>query len=528
MRTTPQLEEARRAQPIVGRALARHTRGGIALRLFLTCWLLYALHFATNVVRELYPVLSLGDHLSFDVSEYVGLHPDIFEFEGRGAFINNNPGASIMGALPYLLARPLIDPVVARVRAARGPDATPPTYETEHTNSRAFFREAYRRGLDVKLGLAAAVTQALLMAPLSALSVVLIFYLLLWRGVARRPALGLALLYAFATPIFYRTAQLNQNLLISHAALFAFVLLWRPWAGGERPARPHFFPAGLLAGWCVVLDYSGLVALLALGGYALLRWWALPAERRGWGGPLAFGGGVALAGAVLLAYQWSAFGHPLYPAQRYMPPTPFSVYGYNGMTLPQLDLLLLTAAGPRFGLFTSAPLLLLALGASAWWGGNQLVGRHELAYILFFSVALFLFTAANQFGRLQFNTGVRYIVPIVPPLFLLAASVLLRLPSRLAVAVGLVSTYWSWVLAMYRDVEYGLGIFEGFVHIPREGLQLPWVATFERMGYLPPGLLATPLLLGAALALAALWLVRLPRWPLRPRHTGVPGWQTEG
>ena len=70
---------------------------GVALRLFVTCWMLYVLHFATNTVREIYPALSLGDHLSFDVSEYVGFHPDIFEIPGRGAFINNNPGASIVG-----------------------------------------------------------------------------------------------------------------------------------------------------------------------------------------------------------------------------------------------------------------------------------------------------------------------------------------------------------------------------------------------------------------------------------------------
>jgi len=45
-----------------------------ALRLFLTCWLVYALHFATNIVREIYPAVSLGDRLTFDVSEYAGLH----------------------------------------------------------------------------------------------------------------------------------------------------------------------------------------------------------------------------------------------------------------------------------------------------------------------------------------------------------------------------------------------------------------------------------------------------------------------
>src|SRR5262245_36849401 len=67
------------------------SRRSVALRLFATCWLVYVLHFATNTVREIYPALTLGDHLSFDLSEYLGFHPDIFEIPGRGAFINNNP-----------------------------------------------------------------------------------------------------------------------------------------------------------------------------------------------------------------------------------------------------------------------------------------------------------------------------------------------------------------------------------------------------------------------------------------------------
>ena len=61
------------------RPLWRFSTRGVAVRLFLTCWLIYGLHFATNTVREIYPALSLGDHLSFNVSEYSGLHGH-FEF----------------------------------------------------------------------------------------------------------------------------------------------------------------------------------------------------------------------------------------------------------------------------------------------------------------------------------------------------------------------------------------------------------------------------------------------------------------
>src|SRR5512135_608220 len=114
-----------------GPASWRFSMRGVAVRLFFTCWLVYALHFATNTVREIYPALSLGDHLRFDVSDYIGLHPHIFEIPGRRAYINNNRGASIVGGVPYALARPVIERVVDRVQQARAASGmTAPVYDT--------------------------------------------------------------------------------------------------------------------------------------------------------------------------------------------------------------------------------------------------------------------------------------------------------------------------------------------------------------------------------------------------------------
>src|SRR5262249_15769301 len=155
------------------------------------------------------------------------LHPDIFEIPGRGAFINNNPGASILAAIPYALARPVIDPVVQRVqrqRAAAGVGAQA-EYDSPWPLAREFYRKARERGLDIKFGLAGGVMQTLSMAPLSALSVVVMYHILRALTTSPRAAVMLALVYAFATPVFYRAAQLNQNLLVCHCALFAFAAL---------------------------------------------------------------------------------------------------------------------------------------------------------------------------------------------------------------------------------------------------------------------------------------------------------------
>lgn len=487
----------------------RFATRGIAIRLFITCWLVYGLHFATNTVREIYPALSLGDHLSFDVSEYLGLHPDIFEVPGRGVFINNNPGASMLAAIPYALSRPVTDRIVQHVRRVRAanPAAGPGEYDSEYPMAREFYREAYERGLDVKFGLAAGVMQAFCMAPLSALSAALMFYILVSLTSLPRASLALSILYAIATPVFYRTAQLNQNLLLSHFALIAFALLWRPWDDPSHLRRPRYLLAGLCCGWAVVLDYSGLVVLLVLSIYGLVRRTSLPEELKLRRDIWQFALGVALCGVFLLAYQWRAFGNPFFPAQTYMPPAAFTGYGYRGMDWPHVDLLWRTAFDLRFGLFVSAPLLLLALYVPGWFKSRlRLVGRREMWCIVILSLSFFLFCAANQYTRMQFNTGVRHIVPVVPFLFLLAAGVLLRMPRLMAVVIGILTSYWSWCLAMYRDVEQGSGVLESLRHITFEGFRLPWLVTIERMGYLSRGSVA-PLLLLASAMVIAIWTV---------------------
>ena len=482
----------------------------LAVRIFLVCWLVFSMHFATNTVRELYPAMSLGDRLSFDVSEYAGLHHDIFEIPGRGTFINNNTGASIIGAVPYTLFRPVTDRIVERVQKARAEDprAAPLKYETIYPLAQEFYERSRAKGLDVKFGLAAGVTQAFAMAPISALGVVVMFWIMLALTQNTRLSVLLALLYAFATPIFYRTAQLNQNVLLANFALFSFALLWRPWQQEAAKKRPLYFAAGLCCGWTVVLDYSGVIAVAVLSGYAFACWLSASTDERRVFDLMKFAAGVSLCGMVLMGYQWSSFGNPILPAQSYMPPANFTDLGYRGFSFPQPDLLFQTAFGMRYGLFTSAPILILAFAIPVWLRKQtRILERRELALVLLFAVLFFIFCAANQYGRMQFNTGVRHIVPVVPFLFILVANVLIRMPKTIAILLSALATYWSWCLVMYRDVEQGSGIFEAVRHVTLEGFRLPWLTTLERMGFVQNAWATTALLLLAAVAVVLIWSI---------------------
>jgi hypothetical protein len=322
-----------------------------------------------------------------------------------------------------------------------------------------------------------------------------------------RKALWLALLYAFGTPIFFRSAFLNQNAILAHAVLLAYVV-----AAGLRPRSPvepisprNAAAAGLLLGLGLLCDYSAAPLCAAFGGWIIYEGWkgdrpAVHAVRAATACILGALGPVLL----LLGYQWLAFGNPLLPAQAYMPPTQFSARGWNGFFWPEPALLLQNLLDPRFGLFVFCPLLAAGLAAPLLRRRPGGPSASELWLIMTASAALYIFNSSVQFAYLQFNTGVRYLVPAVPLLFFAAVPVLLRLPRIALWSLVLPTLAISWSVAMARE-DVPLSLARIFLH----GFELPWLTVLEKMssGYIPwlaTGTSPLPLFL---LAGAVLWLL---------------------
>ncbi len=487
--------------------------GGIAIRIFLTCWLVYVLHFATNTVREIYPALAIGDHFSFRVDEYAHMHPDLFEKEGYGWHIGNNPGASMLAAIPYALFRPVIDRIVDRVQESRkaGGQIEPPKYNSPWPMAREFYKEAWRRGYDIKFGLAAFIMQSMCMAPISALGVVVMFFLLRLIFQSDKIALWLSLLYAFGTPVFFRTGYLNQNLMLGHFTFMGFVAMWNP-AGSDRwSTKWRFFLGGLAGGAAVLFDYSGIVFLLGLFFYGIARRLQSSSKSDAIRHGCWYVLGTLSPILLLWFYQWKSFGHPFLPGQHWMPPVEWIELGYRGYGWPQLELLPALAFDYRFGLFVSSPIMLLALFAPLLRRStSRSLPVLESVFILVLFVGLWVFFSGSNYTRLQFNTGIRYMAPILPFLFLPATVVLMRLPSLVIYFVAVLSVTESWCLAMYRDVERGLGILEPILNVLSGGFQLPWLTTLSRMSgqygeYFTTGVSPLPLFVLTSTILYGIW-----------------------
>src|SRR4051794_2363776 len=248
---------------------------GIAIRLFFTCWIVYCTHVATNTVREIYLALAIGDHFSFRVDEYANMHADLFEKKGFGWHIGANPGGSMLGAIPYFLSRPVVDRIVDKVNRARaaGGHKEPPPYNSPWPMAREFYLESWRRGFDIKFGLAAVVMQAFCMAPISALGVVAMFYFLRRIFADDRMAFWLSLLYAFGTPVFFRTGFLNHNMILGHFTFIGFLAMWNPGWDKRWSVDLRYGLGGLMGGTAVLLDYSGVVLLGLLFCYGVAKLW---------------------------------------------------------------------------------------------------------------------------------------------------------------------------------------------------------------------------------------------------------------
>jgi hypothetical protein len=486
----------------------------IAVRLFFTCWIIYSVHLATNTVREMYLALAIGDHFSFRVDEYANMHPDLFEKKGFGWHIGANPGASMLGAIPYFLSRPVVDRVVASVNQSRK-GGQPPTYNSPWPMAREFYAEAWRRGFDIKFGLASIVMQAFCMAPISALGVVAMFYFLRRIFADDRRAFWLALLYGFGTPIFFRAGFLNHNMIMGHVTFLGFLIMWNPGGDVRWPQSLRYWIGGIAGGLALLLDYSGLVLLGVLFLYACAK-----SFDYGWKRllPTAVQYGLGAAGPILLLwlYQWQSFGNPFLPGQHWMPPVEWIDAGYQGFTLPQAELLRSLLIDYRYGLFPTCPLMLLALLAP--WGKNsirRLIPKREFLVLLAVPIGLWLFCGCISYVRLQFNNGLRYLAPLLPYTFVLVASLLNRISWPVKYFLGIAAIAQAWSMAMYRDVERGFGVLDPVFHVFIGGFQLPLLTTLSRMNgqYGDYGALGVSPLPILAVVAAIVWVI----WSDAPR-----------
>jgi hypothetical protein len=121
-------------------------------------------------------------------------------------------------------------------------------------------------------------------------------------------------------------------------------------------------------------------------------------------------------------------------------------------------------------MFTWGPILLLALLPPRRGVANTLVlPMFERRWLVITALVFMVFASMNQYSRLQFNSGFRYLVPLVPFMMLAIADNWRRFPGPMRWAVAVVALVHSWVLVVFREP-----VARSWAMFLDEGVQLPW------------------------------------------------------
>jgi hypothetical protein len=461
---------------------------------FVVCWLVYVAFWSPYIVREHFPALTLAERGTLNVERYLGWSEDIFSVPEKGAFINNNPGASLTGAIPLVILRPLL----ARVDAW---NQRQPRHARPASDEGEVFWRAVRAGRGCYFLLIGFLTAAAVMAPATAGTLAYLCRRLIEAGVPCASAGLTAILCGVGTPLLFRSGLLNHNLLVADAGFTALLLLW------DREDRPLLLwrplLAGLLSGYALLCDYSGIVVIAIA---AIYTWIRSAGKNSRLGALSGFAAGTIPGIAILLIYQAWAFGSFYHPSQHYMPPTAPTVHGYRGFDWPSPALAWALLIDPRFGLFAYTPALLLAFAAPFVSRIRYKLPPRECRLILTYFALFLVFCSANQYSWLQPLTGFRYLVPVVPGLALLAVQAAQALPRFFRLLLACLSCVQMVLLTATHETD----VRRMLSALWERGWEPLWLIRLGQAG-LPPGWihatagLATVALIGALVEIVALF-----------------------
>jgi hypothetical protein len=251
------------------------------------------------------------------------------------------------------------------------------------------------------------------------------------------PTAGIiAALLVFVSPVVGidgSSAYVDVALAFTGFSCFYALELW----SGDTGNWPLLIVAGLLAGFCFAIKYTGFMAIVLAAGFVLWRHRA--------GAPVVLAA-AALVAAPWLIKNWIVVDNPVSPFLNRLFPNPYiyisfeeeyvsAMRHFNGQSLGWRTPFELTVGG---GLLqgTLGPAFLLALlGLAALTGAH---GRRIL-----FAAALF---ALPWFS----NIGTRMLLPALPFIALAMGIALARAPRWSAAFVVLNAVAcWPWVLSRY-------------------------------------------------------------------------------
>lgn len=230
------------------------------------------------------------------------------------------------------------------------------------------------------------------------------------------------------------THMFASHAVFAIAAFGAFAICERELVRSRGEARDRrlsrAFLAGFFTSWCVSLEYHALPLAVVLTLWALYTFYR-PTRL------LAFGAGGSINAAMVMLFQWRAFGSPFTPGHKMVENQAFAAehhQGLFGIVLPKLDSIAALAYDRGFGFFGTSPFMSLGLFAipfvvlatgSHGSPTERRVRRRGAIVWLLAMVALVCANAGFLHWRGGWTVGPRYL-GAAPPFFAFGAVVALE------------------------------------------------------------------------------------------------------
>jgi len=268
----------------------------------------------------------------------------------------------------------------------------------------------------------------------SALAALQLFALGRLIGLSAAWSAALTLAYALGTLALPYSTIFYGHQLSAALGLSAFALVWR---------RRAPMLAGLLLGLAVAVDYTSVVLVIAVMGYAVVK---LRARGVLW----LIAGGVPIA-LALGAYHAAAFGHPLALPYEFVLQEHRRMGWFMGIAAPDPRVMGALLVGPYRGLFFGSPWLVAGIPGLAVLARRGF--RAEAITCGGIAFAYLLLNAGLVDWHGGWAMGPRYLVPAIPFLAVGAMGLVLAWPAgtparRMLAGVGGAAVAVSFALML--------------------------------------------------------------------------------